>query len=302
MIRQQLFQHQQLAVGQNADIPDVRATSTSGEPERTTTDFSRRKRGTENAYVFFFQKSTTSPGTLIYRCYNCMKQSSKYTGVHVRDGEFLSDPCLLPHNCLPTKKLQDKAERIALESKQNIRKDKNSRRASAQKHWHSTVGSIMRMEWEDDRQRKEVLRRSVRAQQREVNMKVIPEDLQNLPDGSRFLHIKRPDLHLYYSEEVIQKACENGINALIGVHKLNPKTAPLPILYAVTRSKKVQTYRTIFGALKEVLDRYGAPPRLRILLDYEKAAIKAAKATFTESVIQDALSTWRKPGTGNLPF
>ncbi|KAL6729504.1 hypothetical protein Aduo_000552 [Ancylostoma duodenale] len=139
-------------------------------------------------------------------------------------------------------------------------------------------------------------------------MEVIPEDLQNLPDSSRFLHIKRPDLHLYYSEEVIQKACENGINALIGdgVHKLNPKTAPvhmekgqlytihaacngemeLPILYAVTRSKKAQTYRTIFGALKEVHNRFGAPQQLRILLDYEKAAIKAAKAIFTESVVQ----------------
>ncbi|KAL6730130.1 hypothetical protein Aduo_001125 [Ancylostoma duodenale] len=105
--------------------------------------------------------------------------------------------------------------------------------------------------------------RSVRAQRREANMEVIPGDLQNLPDGSRFLHIKRPDLHSYYSEEVIQKACENGINALIGdgVYKLNPKTAPVhvekgqlhtihaacngetefPILYAVTRSKKVRT-------------------------------------------------------------
>ncbi|KIH68082.1 hypothetical protein ANCDUO_01580 [Ancylostoma duodenale] len=103
-------------------------------------------------------------------------------------------------------------------------------------------------------------------------------------------------------------ACENGINAIIGdgVHKLNPKTAPVhmekgqlytihascngemevPILYAITRSKKQATYRTIFGALKEVLNRHGAPERLRIILDYEKAAVKAAKATFPESVVQ----------------
>ncbi|KAL6735804.1 hypothetical protein Aduo_006211 [Ancylostoma duodenale] len=309
MIRQQLLQHQQLVVGQNPDVPTTSGQHRnlgnnyqSAQPpifrgEKEVSKIGKRPGivntipGTENAYVFCFQKSTTSPGTLIYRCYNCMKQSSKYTGVH---------------------------------SKRSIRKDKNSRRASAQKHWHSTVGDIMRMEWEDDRQRKEVLRRftkrgydvrrssysrSVRAYRREVNMEVITEELQNLPDGSRFLHIKRPDLHLYYSEEVVQKACENGINALIGdgVHKLNPKTAPvhmekgqlytihatcngemeLPILYAVTRSKKVQTYRTIFGALKEVLDRFGAPQRLRILLDYEKAAIKAARAIFTESVVQE---------------
>ncbi|KAL6738903.1 hypothetical protein Aduo_012399 [Ancylostoma duodenale] len=60
-------------------------------------------------------------------------------------------------------------------------------------------------------------------------MENIPSDLCNLPDGSRFLHIQRPDLHLYYSEDVIQMACENGINAIIGVgvHKLNPKTAPV---------------------------------------------------------------------------
>ncbi|KIH45462.1 hypothetical protein ANCDUO_24497 [Ancylostoma duodenale] len=148
---------------------------------------------------------------------------------------------------MPTKKTADKAERIALEENTFAHK------------------------------------------KREVNMENIPSDLCNPPDGSRFLQIQRPDLHLYYSEVVIQMACENGINAIIGdgVHKLNPRTAPVhmekgqlytihascngemevPILYAITRSKKQASYRTIFGALKE-------------------AAVKAAKATFPESVVQ----------------
>ncbi|EYC22190.1 hypothetical protein Y032_0017g3203 [Ancylostoma ceylanicum] len=104
-------------------------------------------------------------------------------------------------------------------------------------------------------------------------------------------------------------ACENKINASICgcVHKLNPKTAPVhmekgssipftphamekwrffPILHAVTGSKMVEMYGNIFVALKEVLNSYEAPQRFRILLDYEKAAMKAAKMIFTESVVQ----------------
>ncbi|KIH63167.1 hypothetical protein ANCDUO_06536 [Ancylostoma duodenale] len=82
-------------------------------------------------------------------------------------------------------------------------------------------------------------------------------------------------------------ACENGINAIIGVgvHKLNPKTAPVHMekgqLYTIHASCNGGN-----GALKEVLNRHGAPERLRIILDYEKAAVKAAKATFPESVVQ----------------
>ncbi|KAL6737807.1 hypothetical protein Aduo_011420 [Ancylostoma duodenale] len=76
-----------------------------------------------------------------------------------------------------------------------------------------------------------------------------------------------------------------GLYALIGdgVHKLNPKTIPdrmdkgqlyiVPILYAVTCRKTVATYKAIFKQLKDIID---TGEGLRIILDFEKAAIRAA--------------------------
>ncbi|EYC14694.1 hypothetical protein Y032_0039g108 [Ancylostoma ceylanicum] len=98
-------------------------------------------------------------------------------------------------------------------------------------------------------------------------------------------------------------ARDTGMTALIGdeVHKLNPKTpnrmdkgqlytihavvrggVEVPILYAIARRKNFATYTTIFSRLKEVIGEH----RLRIVLDFEKAAIRAAKEAFPDAVVQ----------------
>ncbi|RCN41343.1 hypothetical protein ANCCAN_12726 [Ancylostoma caninum] len=134
--------------------------------------------------------------------------------------------------------------------------------------------------------------RSVNAQKRNVNMAEVPDDLRLLPEGSDFLQLQQPDMHIYYSKELIKLACDNGLQVLVGdgVHKLNPRNTPVrmdkgqlytihavcngetevPILYAVTRSKTKATYRTIFRKLKEELTQHGAVDGIRIVLDFEK--------------------------------
>ncbi|EYC34233.1 hypothetical protein Y032_0001g316 [Ancylostoma ceylanicum] len=116
----------------------------------------------------------------------------------------------------------------------------------------------------------------------------VPEDLRKLLWEEDFLRHQTPNMHIYYSQEVISMACENGLTAIIGdgVHKLNPMNTPnrmdkgqlyvihgvvsggieVPPLYAITRHKNVATYRTIFGRLREAIP----DDRLKIVLDFEK--------------------------------
>ncbi|KAK6025285.1 hypothetical protein OSTOST_08824 [Ostertagia ostertagi] len=62
----------------------------------------------------------------------------------------------------------------------------------------------------------------------------------NLPDGSRFLQYLSPELHIYYRPDVIQRACELGLHALVmdGVHNLQPnvtiKQGQLYVIHGVT--------------------------------------------------------------------
>ncbi|KAL6729865.1 hypothetical protein Aduo_000879 [Ancylostoma duodenale] len=116
-------------------------------------------------------------------------------------------------------------------------------------------------------------------------MDSIPEDLSQLPDRENFFQLQTSDIHIYYSEEVIAMARDNGLSALIadGIYKLNPITTPdrmnkgqLYCVQAVVRggveykgmwSKwDVNIFRTIHAAgafyskLRGVLSRRNNPP------------------------------------------
>ncbi|RCN47272.1 hypothetical protein ANCCAN_06714 [Ancylostoma caninum] len=230
--------------------------------------------------------------------------------IEVRGDIFLEDPCRLSHMCLP--------------SHQRLRKDKDARRLPPRKYWQVDAHSILSMGWGTRQRRREVLHRfvnidgykrrrsaycrSVNAQKRNVSMAEVPDDLRLLPERSDFLQLQQPDMHIYYSKELIKLACDNGLQVLVGdgVHKLNPRNTPVrmdkgqlytihavcngetevPILYAVTRSKTKATYRTIFRKLKEELTQHGAGDGIRIVLDFEKAAINATRTIFPEATIQ----------------
>ncbi|KAL6741585.1 hypothetical protein Aduo_014823 [Ancylostoma duodenale] len=109
-------------------------------------------------------------------------------------------------------------------------------------------------------------------------------------------------MHIYFSQEIVTKAYNNGLLALVadGVHKLKPRTKPrepvqmeedllymihgmcrggfdVPLLFAVTRHKSEDDYLMIFGKMKEAVqavpsDTPNAEPELRIVDDFRIAA------------------------------
>uniref|UniRef100_A0A7I5E665 SRR1 domain-containing protein n=1 Tax=Haemonchus contortus TaxID=6289 RepID=A0A7I5E665_HAECO len=73
-----------------------------------------------------------------------------------------------------------------------------------------------------------------------VSMTEVPEGYACLPDGTRFLQYHTPELHIYYSAWVIEKACALGLKAIVadGVHDLQidatNKTGQLYVIHGVT--------------------------------------------------------------------
>ncbi|VDP21125.1 unnamed protein product [Heligmosomoides polygyrus] len=112
-------------------------------------------------------------------------------------------------------------------------------------------------------------------------------------NNARFLQVQSPELHIYYTVETIELACRNGLGALkpmicflcivkekngqlYTIHRTH-----VPLLHAITDKKSQATYRAIVSELEGVLARMpgGYNRELRIILDFERAAIKAAKIT-----------------------
>ncbi|KAK6035787.1 hypothetical protein COOONC_26708 [Cooperia oncophora] len=100
----------------------------------------------------------------------------------------------------------------------------------------------------------------------------------------------------------IQMALENGLYAIVadGVHSLHPKSlgyhaqlycvhgvcsreVDLPLMFCITEKKTRRVYKKIFEHLKANLR--GETPR-RIVLDFEKAAIHAAKMVFPTASVE----------------
>ncbi|KIH62461.1 hypothetical protein ANCDUO_07258 [Ancylostoma duodenale] len=107
----------------------------------------------------------------------------------------------------------------------------------------------------------------------------VPDALRFRADRTTFLQLQTEHMHKYYSQEIITKAVNNGLFALVadGVHKLNPRSKQLaPIrmeegqLYTkhgVCRgasplccNSALPDYLTIFGKMKEALQ--GVPTEM----------------------------------------
>ncbi|VDP62798.1 unnamed protein product [Heligmosomoides polygyrus] len=107
------------------------------------------------------------------------------------------------------------------------------------------------------------------------------------------------DVHIYYSCTTIKKAYENGLFALVadGVHKILPTQLgdqaqlytihgvcsnghEIPLLYALTRAQRESTYELVFSCLERELRSLGPQCVRRFVVDFERAAINAAKRTF----------------------
>ncbi|EYC22299.1 hypothetical protein Y032_0017g3270 [Ancylostoma ceylanicum] len=141
----------------------------------------------------------------------------------------------------------------------------------------------------------------------QVSLTNVPPSLAQFRNGSLFLHEgPSEDIHIYYSEKTIELACRNGLFALVGdgVHTYQPKKMEqlytvhavceggieMPVLHAITAKKTTRVYEKIFSHLRTQFQRHGIPEsRLRIILDFEKAAIKAARKVFPRATVEGCI-------------
>ncbi|KAK6734095.1 hypothetical protein RB195_017707 [Necator americanus] len=245
--------------------------------------------------------------------------------------DFMTDPRMLDHRCIPVERAKDKANRMSYECLQTTRKNPEATLRPTQSYWLKVINQIENMEWEDIEKRMKVMhhffkggyesRRSayskaVKEGSAEVDMNNVPDPLRILPDGRTFLHYQQPTMHIYYSEDVIKRAIDNGLWALIGdgIHKLNPRSKrgssvrmeegqlytihgvcrggfEVPLLFAITRRKREEEYVIVFEKMKQALESASeSDPQsefeLTIVVDYELAAINAAKRVFPRCAIE----------------
>ncbi|RCN33075.1 hypothetical protein ANCCAN_21096 [Ancylostoma caninum] len=224
--------------------------------------------------------------------------------------EFHSDPCEMDHICEATDAANDIGTRSdctsagkkrlrewmkLINSKKGVPEDDEELWEDIQHHLHGRRFS----------QRRKVLSRAINVHKdKTVTMNNVPEIAAQLADGSKFLHEQNGDFHVYYSEETMQRACRNGLHAIIAdgmlslhrkelgrhahlycIHGVCAGGVEVPILFAITAKKTAKEYTKIFNHVKDQISnsgREGLCPT-RIILDFEKAAIKATKKVFPNS-------------------
>ncbi|KAK5971373.1 MULE domain-containing protein [Trichostrongylus colubriformis] len=285
-------------------------------------------------YVFVF--SNVRKGGVSYRCREC-KMRGRSTTIQVKrncnphhahphsivfqvvnGNQFVRDPALIPHACLPLKNAHEKVTHILYKEYKNIRNDPVQASRRPRQLWQELANSVDNIAVHDEALRDDMTRffhkegyksrRSTFSQAHRVTMDNVPRQFAFLPDGSRFLQYSSSTLHIYFSEQILEKACQLGLCALVadGVHDLQPQatnkmgqlytihgvmanSVDVPLLFAITTRKTQAVYESVFGALKNAVVACAGPERLRIVLDYEKAAIAAVKKTFPSGSVEGLL-------------
>ncbi|VDM66595.1 unnamed protein product [Strongylus vulgaris] len=229
---------------------------------------------------FQYARKTAKPDTSTYVCMYC-KKLKKYTAIMVKGEDFLDDPVMLDHSCLPVEQgLQDVEKPqcifIAVDPvlAQNRRRYRNN---------------VMR------RCTKEDVRFDIAKEVANVGGPLTPEiDMLRVPDESLplrwspFLQLQEQEMHIYLSDEVTKLAVDAGFYALIGdgIHQLNRRNKRgsrtrvekgqvyttlgvcrggnefLPLMFTITRNKREQGYMVIFQQLREALVRANAEQQL----------------------------------------
>ncbi|VDO07318.1 unnamed protein product [Haemonchus placei] len=178
-------------------------------------------------------------------------------GVHpvVNGSNLVGDPVLLPHVCLPKKNAQERVERVVYKSCHEIAEDARLGRVKPRELWQNIADKVHYNEPAGEAERDQMLlhfykdgyasrrysiARAVRKHHdARVTMENVPREYAFLPDGSAFLQHRSADMHIYYSAEVLEKACQLNLSALVadGVHDLQPdatnKTGQLYVIHGV---------------------------------------------------------------------
>ncbi|KIH47203.1 hypothetical protein ANCDUO_22738, partial [Ancylostoma duodenale] len=200
--------------------------------------------------------------------------SPKFIGEREAVGdEFLSD-LSVGHHYIPCKTTKDKVQRVMFKKYQEIRTDPSFAKNVTEEVWEGMLESLAydpSMGTEEERQEISELfhdRELINVhKEEEIALDNVPDSLAILSDGSKFLQFQTPTFQMYYSKETIK----------------------VPLLHAVTTKKTVQTYARIFETVRQELEavRIGKSEVIvRVILDFEKAAINAAKRTFDKAELE----------------
>ncbi|KAK6059641.1 hypothetical protein COOONC_02726 [Cooperia oncophora] len=190
--------------------------------------------------------------------------------------EFLTDPCGLFHDCLPERYSTERGTRAFFEELQSVRQDSAY---ATKKPVQIYFDLISKSRDADDEDMEDAIRAAIRK------------------SGYQLSGAETADI-----TEFEQMALENGLYAIVadGVHSLHPKSlgyqaqlycvhgvcsreVDLPLMFCITEKKTRRVYKKIFEHLKANLR--GETPR-RIVLDFEKAAIHAAKMVFPTASVE----------------
>ncbi|VDO94867.1 unnamed protein product [Heligmosomoides polygyrus] len=278
--------------------------------------------GRQLCYTFTLHKTNQCSKT--YRCTGCVKQANTRTSVRVvREIEFERDPCALPHVCLPSRWLNEKSRRTFYGKCHEWRSDERYADLSANVEHGKFLLEVNRAPNLTTEEKEATLSdfhrfRKVRStisrnmgcgnRDRAVTMESVPDSLALSADGTRFLHYHTPDMHIYYSESIIRRACENGLDTLIadGIFGMHPRDrngqlytihgvcngkVDVPLLFAITDRKSESVYTMIWSTLCDVLE--AAMGRqdlgLHVVVDFERASIKAIRRIMPGSSVEGCL-------------
>lgn len=172
---------------------------------------------TRLAYSFFFQRSNKDED--VYRCCFCKAEGVRTT-VKVIADEFLTDPCYIGHRCSLRPYVEESTKRMQYKKMDVIRSDDRYVNQSTKHLWLDGLREINEDSSIDDSLKNEMLaeyfgrgfddkkqqftRNLASHKDKRAAMAFVPEELENLSDGRRFL----------------QDACRVGLQAIVadGVH------------------------------------------------------------------------------------
>ncbi|KAL6737709.1 hypothetical protein Aduo_011328 [Ancylostoma duodenale] len=240
------------------------------------------------SYIFAYCRKTRTPDVFSYRCQHC-RMMGKYTAVN--------DAVCLGHTCEGVERTKDKANRISYEVKsQNV------------------VEYFVRGERGYERRRK-TFSRAEQGPGPTPNMDKVPDHLRLRPDESTFLHVEMSQLRIYYSLNVVKKAVETGLFALVadGIHQMRSRSKrglsvkmeegqlytihgvgdgkiEAPLLYAICRHKREEGYLIVFGEMKKAIQlsfqNQRQSPNFEKCWNFETTAINTATCVFSRYSIK----------------
>ncbi|VDM70483.1 unnamed protein product [Strongylus vulgaris] len=213
--------------------------------------------------------------------------SSWFMSIYIKviDDEFQTDPCMLPHHCIPKEIKTNYVERYLYQKLQSQEEVEEIMDKFHQTGYGSRRRTIAKSLEKHDRPR--------------ATLDSVPEDLRTLTDGSLFLQFSQPGLYIYFSRRTLQKAVDNGMTAIVadGIHRLPPEElgkdgqlytihgvcnggVDVPLVHVLTKKKNLSVYEKVFSIVKQQLLALGVDlQQLRILIDFERAALAALRVS-----------------------